>query len=170
MRDTTWVFGYASLIWKQDFPFIEARDGFIDGWTRRLWQGSHDHRGTPDDPGRVATIIESPDERCYGRAFLIEQSVFEHLDHRENNGYERFNVPIQFATGSSPGVTYLGGTNNHAFLGPAAMDDMVAQILRCEGESGRNTDYVLELAHALRQMGVTDTHIEAVSKAIQRAE
>ncbi|UCG74085.1 MAG: gamma-glutamylcyclotransferase [Chromatiales bacterium] len=159
MNGPQWLFGYGSLIWKQDFPFIEARPAFIDGWVRRFWQGSHDHRGVPDDPGRVVTLIEAPGERCYGRAFLIEPDVFEHLDDREVNGYERHRVDVHFDDSQLLGVVYIGHVGNFAFLGDAPLEDMAAQIRRCAGPSGRNVDYVVELARALRDLGVTDPHV-----------
>ncbi len=161
-----WVFGYGSLIWKQDFPYHEARRARIDGWTRRFWQGSHDHRGDADDPGRVVTLVESPGEACYGRAFLVGHDVFEHLDHREKNGYERHELAIHFADESVAGVTYVAATDNHAFLGDAPPGEMVAQIRRCSGESGRNLDYVIELAHALRELGIEDPHVFELERLV----
>jgi cation transport protein ChaC len=159
MTDPTWVFGYGSLIWRQDFPYIEARRGYIDGWARRFWQGSHDHRGVQSDPGRVVTLVDAPGERCHGRAFLIEPDVFEHLDDREINGYERNPIEIHFADGPAAGVVYRAAVNNFAYLGAAPLDEMVTQIKRCAGRSGRNVDYVLELARSLRSLEVTDPHV-----------
>lgn len=155
----TWVFGYGSLIWHQDFPFIDARRAHILGWMRRFWQGSHDHRGVPSDPGRVVTLVESPGSCCYGRAFLVEPDVFEHLDHREKNGYERYRLSIFFDDDDAPGVVYVASAGNVAFLGDAPASEIAAQIRRCEGPSGSNSDYVLELARALRELGIDDPHV-----------
>ena len=164
----TWVFGYGSLIWKQDFPFLESRQGLISGWARRFWQGSHDHRGVEHDPGRVVTLVEAPGEQCAGRAFLVEPGVFEHLDYREKNGYLRVAVDIAFEDKTVNGVVYRAPENNRAFLGPATPQDMAAQIKRCAGPSGSNRDYVLRLASALRKMGATDPHVFEVESWVLR--
>lgn len=159
MSTKYWLFGYGSLIWRQGFPYLDSRRARIDGWSRRFWQGSHDHRGTRDDPGRVVTLIESPGESCFGKAFLIEQDVFEQLDHREKNGYSRLELPIHFDDGSVQGVTYHAPVGNIAYLGPAPPGDVVEQVNRCHGPSGSNRDYVLELAAALRELDVYDAHV-----------
>jgi len=158
----TWVFGYGSLIWRQDFPYGEARRAYIEGWMRRFWQGSHDHRGVPSDPGRVVTLIPSQGERCYGRAFLVEPETLDHLDHREKNGYERIGLPIHFANDQAPGVVYVAPPDNCAYLGEASLEEIAAHVRRCSGPSGRNSDYVIALARALRELGIDDPHVFAV--------
>ena len=155
----TWVFGYGSLIWKQDFPVLASRKGFITGWARRFWQGSHDHRGTPTRPGRVLTLVEAAGQRCGGRAFLVEPEVFDHLDHREKNGYERLEIDIHFDEQTEAGLVYRATPDNHAYLGEAPIEEIARHIAESEGPSGRNRDYLLELAKALRDIGEVDAHV-----------
>ena len=105
-REQLWLFGYGSLIYKAGFDYLERRPASITGWVRRFWQGSHDHRGTPDAPGRVATLVRAPGETCLGMAYRVTPAIFEHLDHREKNGYLRFATEMTFADGTTDeGVT-----------------------------------------------------------------
>jgi len=157
----TWVFGYGSLIYKVDFPYLDRADAEITGWVRRFWQGSHDHRGTPDAPGRVVTLLPAPGAVCRGVAYLVEHSVFEHLDHREKNGYRRVEhtIHLQERTESVIGVVYVADEHNPAYLGPAPIEELASHIHTSEGPSGKNRDYALALAEALEAMGEEDAHV-----------
>lgn len=159
-----WLFGYGSLIWKADFEFVERTPASISGWERRFWQGSHDHRGTADSPGRVVTLIKSPDAHCAGMAYRIAgtrvPSVLDHLDYREKNGYERVNATTKLAGGTTvDALVYIATPDNFAHLGEADDEHIAAQIHHSIGPSGANRDYLIELHHALVQLGATDHHV-----------
>ncbi len=160
-----WLFGYGSLIFKADFPFIKRRPAHITDWARRFWQGSHDHRGTEAAPGRVVTLIPEPGAVCDGMAYLITPEVFGHLDHREKNGYLRLATDIVFEHGGSElGLVYIATLDNAAFLGPASELEIAHHIAGSAGPSGPNRDYLTNLAHALREMGKIDAHVFAIEQ------
>lgn len=161
---TIWVFGYGSLIWRPDFPYLASSVATIDGWTRRFWQGSHDHRGVPEAPGRVVTLISEPDSQCGGVAYQIEAAraddVFAQLDYREKNGYERLDIDCRLRNGNTVNcVTYIAGPANEAFLGEAPLSDIAQQISVSHGPSGSNADYLRLLADALRGLEIDDPHV-----------
>ena len=164
-HDSVWMFAYGSLIFKVDFPFLARRPAFISGWERRFWQGSHDHRGTVDAPGRVATLIPKQGARCAGMAFLITPAVFAQLDYREKNGYLRLSTEITFDNGEhATGLVYIATEENSAFLGPASEEDIARQIATARGASGCNADYLLGLAEALRGLGEEDKHVFTIER------
>jgi glutathione-specific gamma-glutamylcyclotransferase len=165
---SVWLFGYGSLIFKADFPFLERRPASIRNWTRRFWQGSHDHRGTETAPGRVATLVQQDGAECFGMAYLITPEVFAHLDHREKNGYLRLATDILFDDGSSAlGLVYIATEDNAAFLGEATELDIAVHIARAAGPSGPNRDYLLDLAHALRELGQEDEHVFEIERHLR---
>ncbi|MDO6822191.1 gamma-glutamylcyclotransferase [Marinobacter sp. 1_MG-2023] len=167
--ESIWLFGYGSLIYKVDFPFLEQRPASIQGWARRFWQASHDHRGTPDAPGRVVTLIEQPGAECKGMAFRVSPKVFEYLDVREKNGYLRFSTTLSFEDGDpAEGLVYIATEDNEAFLGHAPEADIARQIAAASGPSGPNSEYLLRLAESLRALGDDCSHtfsIETFLKA-----
>lgn len=162
-----WVFGYGSLIYKADFPFIDRRRARIRGWVRRFWQGSHDHRGTPEAPGRVVTLVAESDVECVGVAYLVAPSVFDHLDHREKNGYERLATDILFDDGCRvEGLVYVASSGNEAYLGPSTEFDIAHHVAAAHGPSGSNRDYVMRLANGLRELCVEDPHVFAIERLV----
>src|SRR5690554_7801732 len=159
--ESVWLFGYGSLIYKVDFPFLEQRPATIRGWARRFWQGSHDHRGTPEAPGRVVTLIEQPGARCKGMAYRVSPNVFEYLDVREKNGYLRFSTTMTFEDGShAEGLVYIATEDNEAFLGEAPEAEIARQIALASPDRAvpiQNTSCVLRIRFELWAMTAT-TH------------
>ena len=166
--ESVWLFGYGSLIYKVDFPYLERRRATLHGWSRRLWQGSQDHRGTPAHPGRVATLIADAEAECAGVAYRIAPATFDGLDVREKNGYLRERVTLMLDQGATvTGVVYIAAPGNAAWLGPTSDAAIARHVNQSVGPSGRDRDYVLRLAAALRDLGAGDPHIFAVAAELQ---
>lgn len=173
MSDGHWIFGYGSLVWRPDFPFAERRQAAIEGWARRFWQGSTDHRGVPGAPGRVVTLIAEPGARCWGTAYRVDDAVIagviETLEHREKGGYRREEIEIVLGDGAQSrvnGAVYMATPGNPNYLGPAPLDDIAAQIRTSSGPSGHNIEYLTRLAQSLRGMEAHDTHVFALESLV----
>ncbi|NVK39438.1 MAG: gamma-glutamylcyclotransferase [Gammaproteobacteria bacterium] len=170
--DEIWLFGYGSLIYKVDFAFIQQSPGFISGWQRRFWQGSHDHRGTLEQPGRVVTLIPAAGMHCFGMAYQVTADVFEHLDHREKNGYLRHEVVITLTDKKQSrevlGLIYIADESNEAYLGPASEREIAEHIANSSGPSGENSEYLLSLAKSLRELGAVDDHVFNIERYLRK--
>ena len=167
-----WVFGYGSLIWRPAFPFAERRPARLDGWARRFWQGSTDHRGVPGAPGRVVTLVPRPDAACWGMAYRLDPdtaaATLARLDHREQGGYTHHRLPVHAPGFRVDALVYVATPANPNWLGPAPLAAIAAQVRASRGPSGPNDEYVIELASALQAMGVEDEHLEALAALVAR--
>jgi cation transport regulator ChaC len=169
MSQRLWIFGYGSLVWRPGFPYQQRRPGFIRGYTRRFWQGSTDHRGTPDAPGRVVTLREERDAVCWGVAYEVAaehaEEVLLALDHREKGGYERIYTRATLSAYAREAPTevdalvYIATADNPHYAGPAPVEEIAAIVRVSQGPSGSNLDYVRRLAEALIEMGAEDPHV-----------
>ncbi|KAL0094454.1 ChaC-like protein [Phycomyces blakesleeanus] len=184
-----WVFGYGSLIWKPPPQYESRIVGYIKGYVRRFWQHSEDHRGTPEKPGRVVTLLpyeqwkNSGDEHghdgiTWGVVFKIPSDDVEttraYLDHREKNGYTVHSVDVYTDKDDKVPVVekalvYIATEDNEAYVGFAPAKEIAQQIHDTYGPSGWNAEYLLELADALREIAPQhhDEHIEELALLVK---
>jgi cation transport regulator ChaC len=167
------VFGYGSLLWRPDFPHEERVAACLRGMSRRFWQGSPDHRGRPDAPGRVVTLVAEAGAACWGAAYRVEASRWDEiagrLDARESGGFERVDVELELDGGAparARALVYVAREGNPNFLGPASLEAICAQVRGARGKSGTNVDYVLRLAAALRALGRSDDHVFQLAESV----
>jgi len=116
----------------------------------------------------VATLVAAAGQPCGGMGYCISEGVFEHLDHREKNGYQRVDTAMALVDGRHVEATvYIADADNHAFLGPDSLPLIAEQIRASHGPSGANRDYLLELASALRDLEIEDEHVFALEALLR---
>lgn len=171
----SWIFAYGSLIFRPSFEHLERRPAVISGWARRFWQGSPDHRGVPEAPGRVVTLVPLEGATCAGVAYRIDEKgadvVLATLDHREIAGFVKRTLPVFDPAATAPAaapfaqaITYVADEANPHFLGPLDERGIAEHVKRSHGPSGPNVEYVLRLRAALAELGHVDDHVEAIAR------
>jgi hypothetical protein len=70
-----WIFGYGSLVWRPELDFVERRPACLDGWARRLWQGSTDPARGHRRAGRRVRRTERSKRRLRARLAAEQRAL-----------------------------------------------------------------------------------------------
>ncbi|MCJ1396953.1 hypothetical protein MMC11_000145 [Xylographa trunciseda] len=186
-----WLFGYGLVSYAMNDIDVELD---METATPLWYESSHhmkifqDHRGTPDAPGRVVTLIDksfwetlvdshaSNTDRVWGAAYRIEASkvveVQEYLDIREINGYSIQYTPFWPSDRDLPSIkclVYIGLPDNPQFMGPQAPQSLAEHICQSRGPSGENVQYLFMLEHALKGLGKNsgDEHVHDLADRVR---
>lgn len=179
------VFGYGSLIWKPGFPYCREQPACVRGFARRFWQRSSDHRGTPESPGRVLTLIR-PEElapaggqgdvesaEVSGIAYEVADAHWEEvlalLDFRERHGYTRTVANLfEPSLGPARGARAAAGSGREgAPLGRAVVyyvQDPCKSVSFCGPEDIEETASVI--ASAAGPSGRNDEYLFNLQRAL----
>ncbi|KAL1311672.1 hypothetical protein AAFC00_001776 [Neodothiora populina] len=122
--------------------------------------------------------------KTWGAAYRIPSSkvaeVREYLDLREINGYSiqyvPFHVSEHYEEGGLPSqincLVYIGLPDNPQFLGPQDPQALAEHIVRSQGPSGENKDYLYQLDQALMELSPdsSDEHIHDLARRCREIE
>jgi cation transport protein ChaC len=163
-RREVWVFGYASLIWRPEFPAAEERPALVHGWHRALRMRSRVNRGTPQEPGLVFALLAGG--ACRGRVYRLPAhdtlGELERLWLREmpNAVYEPRWLAATTPRGTVPALAFTLSRRSEAWTGPIADERMLHILRHSRGRFGTTLDYLLETAGALRRHGIHDREVD----------
>lgn len=177
-RTDFWVFGYASLMWRPEFDYVEKAPARLYGYHRSLCVSSVVYRGTPGRPGLVFGLESGG--ACRGCAFRIASGrvdeVLGYLRKRElvTGAYREKYLPVHLldAGGNTRrranAVCYAVDREHSQYAGEITNAARIDRLFRATGKSGDNLSYVENTLESLREMDVRDSNLIRLWRAVER--
>jgi glutathione-specific gamma-glutamylcyclotransferase len=159
-----WVFGYGSLMWRPDFPFLERVEARLIGAHRALCVYSFVHRGTPERPGLVLGLDHGG--TCRGIAYRVpaaeRDKTVDYLRAREQvtSVYRECMRPIWLKglpERRVQALVYMVDRGHVQYAGRLSLEQQLHHVRQGRGRSGANRDYVIATVGALEELGYRET-------------
>ena len=170
-----WVFAYGSLMWRPGFAFVERQGARLHGRRRAFCIYSVHHRGTPARPGLVLGL--APGGAVRGTAYRVAEaawaSVRAYLLEREQPTETYVEAAVAACLNDGRRVnalTFLSDAGHPQWAGVLTLDAQADLIAGARGRSGRNIDYLRDLAVHLRAEGIRDGGVERLLVMVEARE
>lgn len=169
--DIEWIFGYGSLMWRPGFFHLEQHPARLHGYHRAACIYSRHHRGTDDVPGLVLGLDKGG--YCDGIAFKIDikhrTQVIEYLHERELIGYAYtpLTTDVELPHMTVPAYTFVADPTHPHYAGSLDTETAASIIMRAQGLSGLNRDYLISTVEKLGQEGVAEPALTALLKKVR---
>lgn len=166
-----WLFGYASLIWRPEFPSDEHRAATVHGWHRSLQMHSRVNRGTPQRPGLVFALLSGGS--CRGMVYRVgrhraRDELCRLWDREMPNGvYDPRWLECRTAHGPVRALGFTLSRRSPAWAGALDEEQMLDILRQARGRFGTTLDYLVETARCLRERGIHDRQIERLMRLVR---
>ena len=172
MTGDLWVFGYGSLMWRPDFPYLDARPATLDGYHRSFCVYSRYWRGTPERPDLVLGL--TPGEFCRGLAFRVaaadRDAVVDYLNDRElgTYAYVAKHLPVAVDGRLIEAYTFVADARHPHYAGDLTEDAAANIIMEAEGMAGLNRDYLINTVRELEANGFVEPALHALLRTVEK--
>lgn len=172
LGEDLWIFGYGSLMWRPDFPFVDRARAQVHGYHRSFCVYSHVYRGTREQPGLVLGLDNGGS--CTGVAYRVAaaeaEGAVEYLIRREmvTRVYMPRWVTARIGSKTVRAHTYTAAHNHVQYAGRLSEDKALQLILQGHGRSGPNTEYLSKTVSHLDELGIADRPLRRLHKRAAR--
>jgi cation transport protein ChaC len=167
-----WVFAYGSLMWDPGFEYAAREPALLRGYHRAFCVSSPDYRGTRESPGLVLGLLAGGS--CRGIALRIaaarRREVMAYLEAREMPEpiYHCRRLEVETAAGRHHAYAFVVNRDHALYTGKLAPEAIAHRILTAIGNRGPNRAYLANTVRHLDELGLADTAIHALHRAVTR--
>jgi cation transport protein ChaC len=166
-----WVFGYGSLIWNPGFDHGPRAVARVHGFHRAFCIESTRYRGTHHQPGVVLGLL--PGGSVTGVAFALNAATRERslaaLYEREmlNDVYVPRLLETRLADGRTVQALTFVANRAQSAVKRLAEHEVLHRLRNCCGDRGANRDYAISTWKALRELGLEDSRLARLARALE---
>jgi glutathione-specific gamma-glutamylcyclotransferase len=173
-NEDLWVFGYGSLMWRPDFPYLERVPARLIGLHRALCVYSFVHRGTPEKPGLVLGLDRGG--ACRGIAYRVaaedRDGTVAYLRAREQVTSVYIEASRRVTLSASPprdviALIFLVDRSHAQYAGRLDIDHQIHLVRQGHGRSGANLDYVLSTVAEIEAQGCHDSKLHTIAERLK---
>ena len=162
-----WVFGYGSLMWSPGFSYSQKTRGRIHGYHRALCILSTRYRGTKRKPGLVMGLCRGGS--CWGMAYRVHaegvRRALARLWQREmpRRVYAPRLLQVQIPGGRQVrALAFLADPTHPAYVHELDLHGRARLVAQGIGQRGTAVDYIRNTLEHMRELGVSDPHLERI--------
>ena len=154
MAQQHWVFGYGSLMWQPDFPYVERRPAMIWCWHRAHALISTTAWGSAERPGLILTLLRGG--ACLGMAFRVAPGHWRQTRaylRRREVAYRHVWVGVVTPKGEINALTFTADPSNGRYIGKQSIERRALMVAQGEGSKGTSRGYLAGTIAAVQAMG-----------------